>query len=190
MVEEQPKKKQTRRYSDDELSIIKGAFAEQDDLIKALRKHFLQLPLTAVDLSLLSLIKKPEILRLVRKTFLPEIDGTAPMHQIVDLWQVLPLQEKIAEIAVPLVKSRVIMVTYLEQQLKLLEGKKSRGKIRLDDLLPDKSKLDNDLYIDLLARSEIVKHIETQLNFLLILAGTKEETTEQTLERLAKDSTK
>jgi hypothetical protein len=187
---EEVKKKQTRRYSDAELDIIKGAFAEQDDLIKALRKHFLQANMTAVDLSLVELIKKPEILKLVRKTFVPEIEGGAPLHQVVDLYLILPIQEKLQDIAIPTIKARVIMIAYLEQQMNALEGKKTRGKIKLSSLLPDKTKIDSDLFIDLLARNEIVKHVEAQLNFLLILAGMKEETLEQTLERLNKDSTK
>ena len=64
------KKIQKMRYSDEELSIIKNTFADNGELLFALRKHFLQLPKDVIDNQLLESLKdKAELLRLIRKHF-------------------------------------------------------------------------------------------------------------------------
>ena len=53
-----------------------------------------------------------------------------------------------------------------------------------------KDKSPVDAYVELFARNTLVSHVEQMLNQLLVLAGKKEETVEETQERLAKNSTK
>lgn len=187
---EETKKKQTRRYSEEELSIIKNTFADNDELLKAIRKEFLQDKLNAVDLALLEMVKKPAILKILRKTILPEIDTTAPIHQVIDLWMTLQINDKLTEIVMPQIWAREKVIKYLEQQFNRLEDRNAKLEIKFEELTPSRDKLDNDNYADLVARNTIVNHIEMQLNALLFLAGSKDETVEQTMERLNKDSNK
>ena len=75
------------RFSDEELTLIKSIFAENDEVLLALRKHFLQMPLDVIDQSILEKIKSDtRVLSVVRKTFLPALEPNAPIYQIVDLW--------------------------------------------------------------------------------------------------------
>jgi len=182
--------KQTMRYSDGELEIIKSTFAEQDELLIALRKSLLQMPMNAVDLSLVELAKKPAILALLRKVLLPTLDPDAPFHQLVDLWMTLQIGDKIPAEMRPIMVARQTVISYLDQELSFLEGQKVSNRIIFADLIPNKDKTDWEAYSDLLARNTIIAHLEMQLNGLKMLGGQKDETVDQTKERLKKDSAK
>lgn len=181
-------KQQQMRYTDKELQLIKSAFAENDDLLKTIRKVFLQMPLNAVDLSRLELIKKPEILAILRKVFLPTLDPDAPINQQIDLWMTVQIVDKTPDEAYPHLKAREIVIEYLDEQLKELEGLNKEDIIKFPELVNLK-KSAKDTYINIVIRNTIISHTEMQLMELKILAQ-PEETPEETQERLAKDSSK
>jgi hypothetical protein len=106
---------QQMRITDAELSLIKNTFAGNEELIK-----------------------------LLRKLFLPELDPTAPIGQVIDLWMTVSLESQTPEQAI----------------------------------------------INLKARNTLINHIEQQLLQIKVLAGDKNETVEQTKERLQKNSNK
>lgn len=106
---------QEMRITDGELTVIKNTFADNDALLKILRK-----------------------------VFLPEIQGNTPIGQALDLWMTL----------------------------------------KVEDLAPEQA------LVNIKARNTVIQHIEMCLSQLKILAGQKEETVEQTKERLKKDSSK
>lgn len=103
------------RFTDKELALLKGTFKGNLDLIK-----------------------------LLRKIFLPEFNPYAPLGQNVDLWMTVDLRS----------------------------------------LSPQ------DAYLKILARNELIMHIEQQLLQINILAEMKEETPKEKEERAKKDSTK
>lgn len=183
--------KQVLRYSDIELELIKAIFAENDEIVKTLRKHFLQLNQSAVDLSLLEANIKGQVkvLELIRKTLLPTLDGDAPLHQIIDLWMTISIQELTPDGAMLQINARQVVIDYLEQQVSSLEGK-GKQEILFEDLINMKDKTPDEVYINLTARNTLISHIEGMLGQLLGLAGLKVETTEEMKKRLAKDSTK
>jgi len=191
----QPKKRQTMRYSDDELQAIKGVFAENEDLLKAIRKVFYQMPLSALDLSLLQIpfANKPLNQKVLRKTFLPTITGDAPIQQNFDLWLTLALKDMPVEEAAVHMKSVGLWIEYIKQQLKAIETGKyqvKKPKISFEGLTDIKDKVSWEMYAEMLARNTIINHVEQQLRQLDLLAGKKDETPEQTIERLSKDSNK
>jgi len=106
---------QQMRFSDQELSLIKNTFKENETLLK-----------------------------LLRKVFLPEIDPDAPLGQNIDLWMT----------------------------------------VRLEDLTPDRA------LINLHARNSLIQHIEQQLLQLKVLAELVDETPEEAIMRIKKDSSK
>lgn len=108
-------KKAEMRITDAELSLLKMTFADNDILLKTLRK-----------------------------VFLPEISPDIPIGQQIDLWMT----------------------------------------VKIEDMTPDQA------LINLKARNTVIQHLEMCLGQLKVLAGTKEETVEETKDRLAKDSNK
>lgn len=184
------KKKQTMRFSDSELSVIKNTFCEQDELLKALRKFMLQLPMSEADKSLLEIIKNnKDVLAVVRKTFLPTIDGDAPFNQLIDLWMTIKIDDKTPENLYPILKARELLIGFLEHRLNCLEQNCDTEKIKLSsfiELTEDK----DESYSNLLFRNTMIGHTEQQLQQILILAGQKDETVEETQKRLKANSAK
>lgn len=85
-----------------------------------------------------------ELLKLLRKVFLPEFDPQAPIGQNVDLWMTLDLTGKTPEEA----------------------------------------------FQHILVRNALIGHVEFQLQQLQFLANQAEETPEEALAKLKKNSTK
>lgn len=199
MVEEIKKKKQTMRYSEEELNLIKGTFAENDDLLKTIRKVFYQMPLTAIDLSRLELVfhNKPAIQKVVRKTFLPQVEAELPIQQNIDLWLTVKIKDLMVQEAGAHLDSIQLWIDYIDQQLKVIETGKYQKKqkisfAKLVDIRPKKDEFmtSEQKFVKVLARNTIVNHVEQQLQQLNILAGLKAETPEETIERIHKDSSK
>lgn len=190
------KKKQVIRYNEKELELIK-VFADNDDLLKAIRKVFLQMPLSPLEASSIAMTfaGKPEILALVSKTFKPELDGDAPLHQLIDLWCSVDVKDKDVLTLDYTFKSRQLLINLLNQQLEELEAianKKSfERKIVLAELVGYSQDSEPVAYAtNLIARNTLITHTDAQLTQLSILAGKKDETPEETIARLSKDSTR
>jgi len=198
MTEENKKKvpgQGERRITDAELSLIKNTFADNDDVLKAVRKVMLQMPLDAVDLAVLIPFKgNTELLALVRKMFLPTLDSKAPITQVVDLWMTLKVDDKSPEEAMPFIIARSQLIEYINQQLnELAEVGNERPVAKLDFNSFTPSDLTQDaqvIYANLLVRNTMISHTEQQLNQLRFLAGQKEETLEETKKRLTENSSK
>lgn len=180
------------RYSDEELNHIKGVFSENEELLKVIRKVMLQIPLNSIDQSLLTFLKG-DILKIIRKTFLPTIEPEAPFHQIVDLWLTLNVNEKDPFQAWHSIKAREMLIEYIDQQLRFLEGDKRKPKIVFESLTDfsgiTQSQADK-AFINLMVRNTLLQHTEMQISMLLMLAGLKNETVEETQKRLQKNSSK
>jgi hypothetical protein len=190
---ETKKEKRSMRYDDKELELVKLSFAENDELLIAIRKVFLQLPTTALEQAILVNLKTNEdLLKVIRKTFLPTIDGDAPFNQVIDLWMTIELKNKEPKEAYLEITAREKLISYLEQQLKVLEGGvPSINDVQLNDLTKvlAKSKAD-EMLTNFVMRNTLIQHTEQQLHMFSILSGLKNETVEQTKERLKKDSMK
>jgi hypothetical protein len=93
--------KQEFRYTDAELAMLKTTFAENDELLK-----------------------------LVRKIFLPELSFTAPIGQNIDLWMTIKVEELSPEEALINLKARNSLIQHLEMCLntiKILSGQKNES---------------------------------------------------------------
>lgn len=86
------------RITDEELAVIKGLFADNE-----------------------------EGLKVMRKIFLPEIDYTAPLGQLVDMWIPVEVDDVTPEQAIINIKARKTLIIHIESclmQLRNLAGKK------------------------------------------------------------------
>lgn len=190
------KKKQTMRFSDDELGLIKSVFADEQERLFAMRKLFLQMPLDVIDKSYLEVFQKNDpLMKVVRKAFLPELEPTAPINQEVDLIMTLELKDKSPEQALPHIMARQMLIQYLDEQLYRMSGGNVEEGLSFEDLSELPKPTDarsmiraDELYARLVARNMLVSHVEMQLNQFNVLGGMKEETIEQTKERLQKNS--
>lgn len=188
------KKKQTMRFSDPELSVMKAVFAENDPLIFSIRKVFLQVELTKEEKETLKFLNKDAV-GVLRKYFLPEIDSSAPLFQLVDEYTILgnEIKDKPLYDFNVYVKSKEIVIDYLKQQFTVFENDVPRTSIRLIDLVNTRGvplAEMNEMYVKVAARNYILQYVDSQLNQIVFLSGLKNETVEQTISRLQKNSTK
>ena len=183
-------KKQTpRRYSDSELSFIKNLFAENEGLLMALRKVLLQGSTTKEELEIVQKLPE-EAIRLLRKTLLPQIDTDAPFFQMTDMWMNIDTKEKSPEQVYPTILARQIVVNYLTQMLDVVSLTSNKPTVVLAELVNIIGFSPEEVFTRISARNTILQHVDFQLFQLKMLAGTKEETVEETMERISKDSSK
>lgn len=83
---------QQMRFTDQDLSLIRNTFKDNEPLLK-----------------------------LLRKVFLPEIDPNAPIGQMIDLWMTVDVETVDPERAVVNLKARNSLITHIEQQLMQLK---------------------------------------------------------------------
>lgn len=79
-----------------------------------------------------------DLLKIMRKIFLPEYDANSPVGQIVDLWQTIPIEGMDDDQLVKTFRARNDLIKHVEarlQELKTLAGMKdeteSEKKVRL-----------------------------------------------------------
>ena len=160
---------QKSRYSEEELSMISASFFENNDLLMAIRKFFLQGELTPHQEQYLKSLT-PDITKLLRKCLLPEIDPDAPLHQVVDLWLTIDTTNKLPEDSILDMKARKIVISYLEQQFDRLREDKEFGNIELKDLVYNDRKNNDQAFTELKARNTLLSHIDVHIEELRILA--------------------
>jgi len=78
-------------YTEDELTLIKATFKNNEKLLK-----------------------------LMRKVFLPEYDPNAPLGQVIDLWLSLPVKEMSPEAAQINILARNSLIMHIENQLQVI----------------------------------------------------------------------
>lgn len=178
---------QKMRYSDSELSLIKNTFAGDDVYLYAIRKHMLGVTLTEGEQKVISSLT-PELKALVKKAFMPDIDGDSPIFQIVDMKMPLSadLKGKTKEEGDDIITIKQAEVDYISSRLNALDGEPHTGPTLTD--MADLS-LPNAFFL-IQARNYLFSYIDSFINDLRNLAGTKEESVEETVKRLAKNSTK
>ena len=160
-----------KRFSNQELSLISNTFLDNLELIMALRKHFLQGNLLAIEsIDLEKFAKNQELMLVIRKMFLPEIDPEVPLFQTADLWLNIDTKNKPLDMAYLEMKSRQIVVDYLEQQFRELEDDGTKIKIKFRDLIYNSKKRPEDAFVEMDARNFLITFIDRHLQELLILA--------------------
>lgn len=182
MNKEQTKAKtQTMRISDTELEMLKSTFSDRDELLKTIRNLFLGLSLIDEEKKEIKRTFSSESLRkLMRKQFLPEIQGDLPIGQCIDLWMTIDLKDKDEGQILQIIESRKKLVSMIEIALKLLEDIDGEV-VKVHEWVSTTG---------LIARNQFISHIDQQLMVIKTLAGVKSETVEETKKRLLQNSSK
>lgn len=180
--------KEKLMFDDKELNLIKAVFAENEELLIAIRKLFFGVDITPAEKDAIKqAFANPEVIRVVRhRTYgLNEFD--TPIGQLSEFWmgaekQIFGASRDTIEQAI---KSKAMVLEMFETAFKLLEnpdGVKVTTKFTVDQ--------DDFLGTNLIARNLYMQAIETSLANLKMIAGQKNETLEQTLKRIQQDSAK
>ncbi len=183
---------QTMLYSDDEIALIKGIFAGNDELPIMIRKAIIQWPLLDSEIKILrsTFQQGCDALKLLKKVLIPEVDGDAPLFQLVDLWATLKLNDMDLGQQVRAVRSRGIAIDYIKRQFAHFFDGATDVPFPIVGLIPTPQTAEEDAVVNLGARNTIISHTDFQMNRLKVLAGVKEESVEDAKKRLERDSNK
>ena len=163
------------RVLDNELAMLNAVFAENDDLLVAVRNVFFDIANSEDEKFVADAFAgKKELLALMRKMFLPELSREIPLGQTVDLWLTVDVKERDEAETVSQVQSRNALIGFIEKSLKLLDGATEKVDLSINPKKITKS--------EILARNNFIQHVEAVLLQIRVLAGMKNETAEQVKE--------
>jgi len=187
--EPQVKTRIARKYTDDQISMIKATFNEHT--LMAVRKYLLQGKLNKDEQGIIKQFsEKSEAVQFLREVLIPKLDTDASIDNLHDTWGGVDLNTNV-EYANYDMAARQISVDYFEELLNLLTLKEYTGdyKIKMTELAYNPKIDSTKSFIRLRARNiYIIQHIEFQLKQLLYFYNLEEETEEQIKEREQKDS--
>lgn len=188
MAEKENKVGQERRFTPQEMSVIRSTFRDQEGLLILIRRFLLQDELTEDDMTYLKTIMTPEVISVVKKTINPTLDKRAVLNGTVDLLSGMDIGNVLIDHAVLQIKARKKAQEYLTQRFDVLEGKKVKNEIKFDELLDETEK--EEMYINLVVRNFLLGFIDTQGLRQLQVLSYAEESPEEVKERLLKNSNK
>lgn len=192
MQNDDPIKRQTKRYTNEELEIIRTTFKDNDELLILLRRFILQdetLEKDAVKY-LKETLGTPLMMAVLRKTICPLVDKGAPINQTMDMFSGLKVDELLEDHALNLIEARHRVVKFFNQQLDAIEGKDTPNPMLFDTLHITEGKTKTDAYVDFVARNFIFSFIESQGLRQLLVQASLEETPAEIATKRAKNSTK
>ena len=191
MAEQETKKQAPMRYGEKDLILIKSLFKNNEPLLMVLRKVFLQAELSEDDLNTLKVItSSEEVKKVLKKTYYPEIDLNAPFGQVIDLWLTVDSKDKDPEEVQRALYVRERLMKLIMSGLDRLENPTSKISEKIIDWTPNFDQGDLDLYVEYTARNALISHTEFQLIQLFTLANQKDETIEEKVARMKKNSGK
>ena len=140
----------------------------------------------AAALSMLNPVHKEFLGRL----FVPMASPENPLQRISDSWGSVDTSRGIETF--PFIYARQITLDYLQERINILNGETGIGlTLDISRISEVKSEFDElKSFAEVERRRVLYTMVDAQLALCVRLAGIKEETVEQTKERLMKDSTK
>jgi len=184
-------KGQTMRFNDVELGLFKKLFADNEDLLFIIRKVLLQIEVSENEQKILDDNLSDDAHTLIKKHYLAGVDGNTPLNQLADMDRIFAaeMQNKSIEEMKIVFKAGFIQQDYLKQQLETLKDNETKQEIILANL-KDRVEDYNDYYINIKAWNDIVSYIDNNLQQMQVLAGTPEESVEETVKRNQQNSSK
>lgn len=179
-------------FSDAELSLIKSVFAENEELIYAVRNVLLQFENSPVENKLVKDFITEPVIAVLKKRIFPQVEKDLPLTQLGDLLQTLnkDMQAKGPEEMEPLFMAKLIEIEYLDQQFVELSGEKVIRIHSLDDWANLKGKSATQMYVETTARNFILAYVDGMLMHLKTIAGEKKESLEEAKKRMERNSSK
>jgi len=181
-------------YNDRELLLIKSVFAENEELLKSVRKLMFGSKVSLKEIEAIkSSFSNPDVVDAVKHKVYGLNNLETPIGQLSDFWmgaetqifgasrdtiyQAVAVKEKVLE----MFEKAFALLTNPDGEKVNLEVKSILNKPRAEI---------DELQIDLIARNLFMKAIDSGLFAIMTIAGKKDETLEDVLNRLSKNSNK
>lgn len=182
--------KQESRWSEAQLAIVKGAFAENELAINAIRKVLLENDLSDTEETVLqtTVRENKAVQEVLRRHYCPTLVVDAPIGQVQDRLTGVPVEQLDPMMATlhaeATEKAEACMAAHIDE---LFTGKPGMS---FKSLYVNDREKPEDTFVGLMARNKYIVDAERLTHHLSLLAGRKEESPEETMKRLRKDSAK
>ena len=176
-------------YTAKDIDILKSIFAENDMLMVAIRKLFLGAEISDYEKAIIvDSFKTPEAIEVFKHRVYGLNNLETPIGQLSDFWLGVETQVFGAsrDTIHQVYESKKLVFSMFEKAFALLTN--IDGEKPDVTSFPDTTK--DPLQVWLIARNLYMKSIETALLNIKTIAGAKEESAEDAIKRLAKDSNK
>lgn len=158
------------------LNVFKG----NNELLLALRDLFFGFELTDDQKKLLQVLNKLEIIKVIRKIVLPELQKEIPPGHNLDYWKMKDIGDAKPETFDRVLKEKELFLEMIEKSLARL----SNIDLPAVDLTPQK-----DLAF-LTARNSYIDMTDSKIREIILKVYEKEETIEEALSKMRKNSSK
>lgn len=166
-----------KRITQFDEQLLKSVFSDQPEPYRALRNLFYGFDLDPIDEQTIGLLRKPEVNKVIRKIFLPQITKDIAFSQAFDLWQ--DIQQLSPE-------SFDVMYDVKEYQIELLTAALSR----IDDPTVTVDISPKREIAKLVGRNGYLAFVDKQIGMLMVICAPKQLTPEEAIMRLRQDSVK
>lgn len=173
-----------------DIDLIKAVFTGNEHLLKAVRSLFVGLPVSPEDKALIKdTFAREDVRSLMQRRFLPSMSADAPIGQMADIW--LGVEQMVfgqpRDTIEQAVQYKNIAINMAQQALALLENPDGEPM----NLTYDPLKYVNDeLGVNLLARNQFIRLVETQLSTLWLTTLQKDVPPAEAKKIAEKNSTK
>ncbi len=180
------------KFSDAEIGMFKNTFCENVTLMQIVFNTLLQLPLSPTDKDILNntFKDKRELMALVRKKLIPNLDPNTHYQLNTDIWTEIKF-EGLPEVVVMDMKAKKLVLKLLDEGVKRLENADYEPALKLADLTDfDDMTGDSEMYINLKGRNDFISHVRAQMWSIISISGMRDETIESIKTRLFNNSSR
>jgi hypothetical protein len=172
---------------ENEKSLIRAMFNDNETLQRGLRQFFFQLPMSNDEETAVKGLSADQI-EILRKEMLPSIADNRPVGMSNDVWSGLSASDGV-DATYPRILVRELMVNYFEQQFMGLKTGAEVQNIVLASLVKrpfDGERLHH--YVNICAYLTIMATVELHLNSLWMVGNQEIKTPDEVMASLKKDS--
>lgn len=173
--------------NEEEMDLIKSVFGGNEELLKSMRAIAFNLDVTDEDRAVVAdAMKDDRLFAVVERRILPSLDRETPIGQVQDAW--LGVESMVfgasADTISQSIQYKVVAMELTQAFLDSIRDASTDLAFREYDPL-----VDDTLAIQLLGRNQYIRHIESQLMFLWMIAEMERPTDKQKAVKNAKNST-
>lgn len=181
-------KEKTSRFDDAEYGIMKSLFKDTDELLYLIRKIFLFGGLSENEVKQAEVFKKDDVFNVLKKVFIPEIIETDPYNNVMDTWLTLDLKDKMPEEIEVNIQARQRTNKMMDEAVDRLKNPPTE-KITVLEFIVEQHE-DDENHTALLARNNFISGVSYQLSNLKIMSKKQNDTNEEILKKLKKNSSR
>ena len=180
-------------FNEAELKLIKTVFSDNEALLYAVRKVFLQFPLSEAEQESIKEQITPEVLKVLKKRMLPDISDDFPLTQLADIVTTLSqdIKTKSPEEMELLFRAKMLEMDYLSERFRVLaDVNHDFDTLRLKSMREVSGKSTEEAFVEMTAYLFLLGYIDPMLMLIKNIAGAKDESVEQQIARMRRDSNK